>query len=162
MQLHTIIRRSFSFGLTSGIITTLGLMVGLDSSTNSRMVVLGGIFTIAVADAFSDAFGMHISEEAGDPETTGKKIWAASAATFIAKFLFALTFTVPVIFLSLPVAIAVNVGWGLLLLGLLSAQLALEKKKHLIPILSEHWTIALVVIALSYLVGQLIKAVFGS
>ena len=48
-------RAGFSFGLTTGIITTLGLMVGLYSGTNSRLAVLGGILTIAIADAFADA-----------------------------------------------------------------------------------------------------------
>jgi hypothetical protein len=52
-----------SFGLTSGIITTLGLMVGLNSSTNSKLVVIGGIMTIAIADSPSDALGIHVSEE---------------------------------------------------------------------------------------------------
>ena len=57
------IKTGFSFGLTSGIITTLGLIVGLNSGTGSKLVVLGGILTIAIADAFSDALGIHISEE---------------------------------------------------------------------------------------------------
>lgn len=57
------LRTGFCFGLTSGIITTIGLMVGLYSSTNSKLVVIGGILTIAVADAFSDALGIHIAEE---------------------------------------------------------------------------------------------------
>ncbi|GAI31399.1 unnamed protein product, partial [marine sediment metagenome] len=35
------IKTGFSFGLTSGIITTLGLMVGLHSSTGSKLVVIG-------------------------------------------------------------------------------------------------------------------------
>lgn len=53
-----------SFGLTSGVITTLGLIVGLHAGTHSRMVVIGGILTVAVSDAMSDALGIHISEEA--------------------------------------------------------------------------------------------------
>jgi len=160
MQLETIIRRSFTFGLTSGIITTLGLMVGLDASTNSRLVVLGGIFTIAIADAFSDAFGMHISEESEDGSKS-KDIWGASIVTFVAKLVFALTFTVPVLLFPLSLAIAICVGWGFLLLGLVSARLAFEKKTRVIPIVAEHWTIALVVIALTYLVGQIVKTVFA-
>ncbi len=35
------IKTGVSFGLTSGIITTLGLMVGLNSSTHSRIAVIG-------------------------------------------------------------------------------------------------------------------------
>ena len=46
-----------SFGLTSGVIKTMGLMVGLHSGTHSKLVVLGGILAIAIADAFSDALG---------------------------------------------------------------------------------------------------------
>ena len=58
------IKKGFSFGLASGVITTLGLMVGLYASTHSLLAVLGGILVIAVADALSDALGIHISEEA--------------------------------------------------------------------------------------------------
>ena len=57
------LKKGYSFGLTSGIITTLGLIVGLNSSTGSKLVVIGGIITIAIADAMSDALGMHISQE---------------------------------------------------------------------------------------------------
>ena len=52
-----LLRTGISFGLTSAVITTLGLMVGLNSGTHSQIVVLGGIITIAIADAFSDALG---------------------------------------------------------------------------------------------------------
>ena len=39
---------------------TLGLMVGLHAGTHSMPAVLGGILTIAVADAMSDALGIHV------------------------------------------------------------------------------------------------------
>ncbi|UCE51174.1 MAG: hypothetical protein JSV31_18140 [Desulfobacterales bacterium] len=44
------LRTGISFGLTSAVITTLGLMVGLHSGTHSKIVVLAGILTIAIAD----------------------------------------------------------------------------------------------------------------
>jgi len=68
------LKTGFSFGLTSGIITTLGLMVGLHSGTHSKLAVTGGILTIAIADAFSDALGIHISEESKNKRIT-KEIW---------------------------------------------------------------------------------------
>ena len=67
----------FSFGLTSGIITTLGLLTGLDSSTNSKLVVIGGVLTIAIADAFSDVLGIHISEESENKHTS-REIWEST------------------------------------------------------------------------------------
>ena len=78
----------FSFGLTSGIITTLGLMVGLNSGTRSKLVIIGGVLTIAIADAFSDALGIHISEES-ENRHSGKEIWEATMSTFLSKFIFA-------------------------------------------------------------------------
>ncbi|MFN3301827.1 MAG: VIT1/CCC1 transporter family protein, partial [Patescibacteria group bacterium] len=81
----------FSFGLTSGVITTLGLIVGLHAGTHSKIVVLGGILTIAIADAFSDALGIHISEES-EVKHNLKEIWQSTISTFLAKFLFTLTF----------------------------------------------------------------------
>ena len=53
MMKHSL-KTGLSFGLTSEIITTLGLMVGLNSSTHSDLVVIGGILTIAIADGFLD------------------------------------------------------------------------------------------------------------
>ena len=79
----------FSFGLTSGIITTLGLVVGLHSGTHSKLIIIGGILTIAVADSFSDALGIHIAEES-KAEHTEKQIWAATLSTLATKFVFAL------------------------------------------------------------------------
>ena len=61
--MNTQIRKGLGFGLTSGVITTLGLIVGLDASTGSRFAILAGILAIAVSDSLSDALGMHISEE---------------------------------------------------------------------------------------------------
>jgi len=55
------VKVGLSFGLTSGVVTAVGLMVGLHSGTHSRLAVIGGILTIAVADAFSDALGIHLS-----------------------------------------------------------------------------------------------------
>ena len=141
-----------TFGITSAVITTLGLMTGLHSGTHSRIAVLGGILTIAIADAFSDALGIHISEEAEDVHTPAQ-IWGATISTFLAKFFFALTFAVPVFLFKLSTAVAVSLCWGMGLLALLSFVIARKQKKRALPIICEHLLIALVVIALSHFVG---------
>ena len=68
------LRTGISFGLTSAIITTLGLMVGLHSGSGSKIVVLAGILTIAIADAFSDALGIHVSEESENTHTVKQNL----------------------------------------------------------------------------------------
>jgi len=147
------LRKGISFGLTSAVITTLGLIVGLHSGTHSRIVVIAGIVTIAVADALSDALGIHISEEAENAHTA-REIWEATVATFLTKFLFAATFLVPVLLLSLSAAIIVNLTWGLSILSVLSYIIARSQGKPPWKIVGEHLVIAMIVIALTNWVGD--------
>jgi len=147
------LRTGVSFGLTSAVITTLGLMVGLHSGTHSKIVVLAGILTIAVADAFSDALGIHVSEEAENTHTA-KEIWGATVVTFLTKFLFAMTFVVPVLLLSLSAAIIVNLIWGLSILTVLSYIIARSQGKPPWKIVGEHLMIAIVVIAVTHWLGD--------
>lgn len=147
------LRTGISFGLTSAVITTLGLMVGLHSETGSKMIVLGGVLTIAIADAFSDALGIHVSEESENVHTT-REIWGATIATFIAKFFFALTFVIPVILLPLFTAIIISLVWGLSILVVLSYLIAKAQGEKPWKIIGEHILIAIVVIAVTHLVGH--------
>ncbi len=154
------LRTGICFGLTSAVITTLGLMIGLHSGTGSRMVVLGGILTIAIADAFSDALGIHVSEESENIHTT-KQIWISTIATFMAKFIFALTFIIPVIFLPLLTAIIVSLVWGLSILTVLSYIIAKAQGERPWKVVGEHVLIAVIVIAITHVVGDWV-ATLGS
>ena len=158
MKLNSSIKTGFSFGLTSGVITTLGLMVGLMSGTHSRLAVIGGVVTIAIADALSDSLGMHISQESDNH--TKKEVWQATLSTFVFKFLFAFTFLAPVLFLELTTAVLVSIIWGMALLAILSYAIAKAEKEHPIKIISEHLFIAMVVIIATYFVGIVVGAVF--
>lgn len=151
------VRVGISFGLTSGIITTLGLLVGLAAGTSSRAPVLGGIFTIAVADSLSDALGIHIAEESEGIHTP-REVWTATLATFVAKLLTALTFAIPVALLDLDVAVAVSIVWGAGALTLLSLDLAQRQGVNARPLVLEHLGVAALVVAATHVVGLTISA----
>ncbi|MBT3408366.1 hypothetical protein HN415_06815 [Candidatus Woesearchaeota archaeon] len=153
------ILKGTSFGITSGIITTLGLMVGLYSGTNSKMVVLGGILTIAIADAFSDALGIHISEESENKHTE-KQIWVVTIFTFISKFLMASFFVLPVLVFSLKFAICFSIFFGLLLISILSYKLAQIQKIKPLNVIFEHLVVAILVIILTHITGFFISKYF--
>ncbi|MBW2982398.1 hypothetical protein KY343_05950 [Candidatus Woesearchaeota archaeon] len=154
------LRKGFSFGLTSGIITTLGLIIGLNAGTHSRLVVIGGILTIAVADALSDASGMHISEEA-EAKHTDKSIWESTFATLSSKFVFALTFMIPVLlFKELNNAVIASIIWGLFLIALVSYYIAKKEKAKPFKVITEHLTLTVLVIILTHLVGIFVAAYF--
>ncbi len=154
------LKTGLSFGITSGIITTLGLIVGLHAGTHSKLVIIGGILTIAIADSFSDALGIHIAEES-KPNTTNKSVWEATLATLITKFVFALTFVIPVLLLNLNLAILVSILWGILILSILSFSIAKKQQKKPYKVVTEHTLIAIIVIILTHYVGQWINQVFN-
>lgn len=143
----------FNFGITSGIIITLGLLVALHSGTHSKIIVLGGVLAIAIADAFSDAMGIHISEESENVHTK-KEIWEATISTFLFKFFCAVTFIIPILLFDLLTAIVVSVIWGLSILSILSYKIAKEQKIKPWKAVVEHLTIAILVIALTHYIGD--------
>ncbi len=149
-------KTGLSFGLTSGVITTLGLIVGLHSGTHSRAIVIGGILTIAIADAMSDALGIHVSEESKNSGPT-MQIWEATLATFLAKFVIAMTFLVPVVVRPLDQAIVASVIWGLLLLAGLSIFVARAQQIAPWKVIGEHIVIALFVVAITHYVGDWVQ-----
>jgi VIT1/CCC1 family predicted Fe2+/Mn2+ transporter len=151
------LRVGMSFGVTSGIITTLGLLVGLSAGTSSRPAVLGGIFTIAVADSLSDALGIHISEESEGMHTQ-RQVWTATAATFVTKLFTALTFAIPVGLLDLDAAVVVSIVWGASALTALSWDLARRQGLKPRPVVVEHLVVAALVVAAAHLVGLGISA----
>ncbi len=148
----------FSFGITSAIITTLGLIVGLSSSTHSRLAIIGSVLVIAIADAFSDSLGIHISEESEKKHSKGE-IYKASVYTWIAKFFFAMSFLLPVLLLPMELAVIASVLWGLSLLAVFSYCIGDGNRWSAV---GEHVLIAAVVIIASHYVGVFISSYFGS
>ena len=153
-------RTGVFFGATSGVITTVGLIAGLYAGTESVVAVLGGILVIAVADAMSDALGIHLAQEA-DPDSTSEHIWSATFSTFFTKFIVALTFAVPVMWLPLETAVMASIGWGLLIIGLLSWFLARSQQNAVLPVVLEHLGIAIAVIIISYYIGAWVHTAFA-
>ncbi|MDP3940300.1 MAG: hypothetical protein Q8R92_19465 [Deltaproteobacteria bacterium] len=141
-----------SFGLTSGVITTVGLIVGLHAGTNSRLAVVGGVITIAIADALSDALGIHIAEESRDGRTADH-IWGATIATFVSKFLMAATFLIPFLVLPLGTAVIACIVWGMLVVIVISERLAVARRESRLRTIGEHLLISIVVVVITHYVG---------
>lgn len=146
------LRKGLSFGLTSGVITTVGLLVGLNSSTGSAVAVMGGIVVIAIADAMSDALGIHVSEEAEAVHST-REIWAATLSTFAAKFLVAISFVVPFLLVNLNAAVIISIVWGFVLITGLSAYMAIRQEMKPQWVVLEHIGIGVAVILATHYVG---------
>lgn len=149
-----------TFGITSGIITTLWLIVGLGVWSHMKSVVIWGILTVAVADAFADAMGIFVSEESNKTNKR-KDIWMAWLTTFCAKFLVALSFVIPFLIFPILPATGISVVWGFWGLRILSHKIAeIHKQKHS-HVVVEHITVGIVVVIITYLVGVWVSHMFG-
>lgn len=153
------LKKGLGFGLTSGIITTIGLMVGLYSGTDSKLAVIGGILTIAIADSFSDSLGIHVSEEF-EAKKSVKEIWEATVSTFFFKFFFSSIFIIPVLIFELLFAITISVIFGLLVIGSFSYKFAKKQKGDPWKAVAEHMIVTVLVIIITYYVGAWISSVF--
>ena len=55
--------RWISFGSPSAIVTSMALIVGLDTATATRMTVLASLLIIGIADNLTDSLSVHIYQE---------------------------------------------------------------------------------------------------
>lgn len=158
-----VLMKGLGYGLTSGVITTLGMMVGLNAGTGSKAAVLGGIMIIAVGDSMSDALGIHISEEASalnEKERDHSGAWGAAVSTFVFKVIFASIFVVPVLLLPLETAVWVSVGFGMFLIALFSYLFAKRQQVKPTHVVFEHLAIAILVVILTHLIGDAVSYFF--
>jgi VIT1/CCC1 family predicted Fe2+/Mn2+ transporter len=148
------------FGITSGTITTLGLIAGLHSGTQSKLAILVGIIVLAVADALSDAIGIHISEEAENQHTPSEQ-WQSAFFTFISKLCVALSFIIPLQLFDIFTAILASVVWGALLISIFSYLMAKSQKQNIAKVIAEHVTVMLLVVVIAHFIGDFIHELFA-
>ena len=153
-----------SFGLTTAVITSLGMIVGIHSATSSKLAVVTGIVVMAIADGLSDAVSLHTAEEAevekGRGKHTPKEIWLTTLVAFLSISGFTLTFAIPILLFPLETALFLAIAWGMLLLVLVNFYIAQIRKENPIKLISEHILLAIFVIIVSHLVGNLIAMAF--
>jgi len=155
------VRTWIAFGITSGIITTMGLIIGLSLAGATKLLIVWGILTIAVADSLSDSLGMFISEEA-DQINKMKSVRSAALATFLAKFLMALLFIIPFYIADTFSAVWICIVRGLLGLFTLSREIADIHGKEVRRIVRENILVWVVVIVVTYFVGIFISHLTGA
>lgn len=143
----------FSFGISSAVLTTLGMVVGLNAATSSRVAVIAGIVAVAVADSLSDSMGIYTSQRV-ESGTTSTCALMAAVNTFLGKFIFTLSFILPFVFLSFSYAIYTSIAWGAVLLGLVSIQIAFVQEERVAWTILKNEIVAASIIVISFLAGK--------
>jgi vacuolar iron transporter family protein len=161
LKRHFILSQTkFSFGATSAIITSLGLITGLRTFTSPKLSIIGGLFIIAIADNIADSLGIHIYQEAECLKT--REVWLSTFTNFMTRLLVTFSFAFLVLFFSLPMAVVVSIIWGMALLSLLSYSISKREGKNPYLAILEHIVIATLVIVISNYAGNFFSHQFSS
>jgi VIT1/CCC1 family predicted Fe2+/Mn2+ transporter len=146
----------FSFGSTSGIVTSVGLIVGFGAATLSRPALVSGLLIVALADNVTDSLSIHVYQESEQFE--GRSAFRATLTNFVSRVVVAASFVALVIGVPAAFLPAASMAWGSVLLG--SLTWALARARHVSPMgeILKHLVVAVVVVLLSRTIGQLIRA----
>lgn len=145
----------YSMGATAAIITSLGLIAGLAQNSGNRSGIIAGVLIIAIADNIADSLSVHIYKEAEGASRS--EIYSTTIGNFIVRFFVAMTFVFIIMFLPSYTALIVSIVWGLLLLTVLSCHIAKARKMNPLKETAWHLLVALLVIGISTILGDIIS-----
>jgi len=148
----------FSFGITSAIVTSMALMLGLNQTRDPRTSIVGALLLIAIADNVADSLGLHVYRESV-PGASGTH-WMYIVSNFATRLGVMMLFIVLVSLLSLTYAIIVSIIVGLTMLAVMSYYIAVYQKVSPARAVVQHLGIAAVVILLSHFLGVMIGDLF--
>lgn len=134
------------FGLISGSVTTIGVIVGLWQSHRDISIIISAILSIALSDSFSDGFGMYFSQRTQYNQEISINV---GLKTTFYKIIVTLSYILPFLILDIDTAVRFNISWGCFLISYASYQIGEGIIFNLF--------LSLIVILMSYLGGNIIK-----
>jgi VIT1/CCC1 family predicted Fe2+/Mn2+ transporter len=138
----------------------MALIVGLDAATAAKATVVTSLLIIGIGDNLTDSLSVHIYQES--EKLAERKAFRTTVGNFFTRLFVAFSFVVLFLLLPTSIAIYVCVAWGFTLLSGLSYLLAKERGAGIASEIWKHSAVALVVIALSKVIGAWIPAMMGS
>ena len=149
--------RNISYGGTAAIVTSMALVNGLTAGDATKPVIVSALLIAALADNLSDTLSIHIYQES--EQLNKREAFAGTVTNFLTRLLLGSSFVILVGLLPLAHVAQAAVVWGVLLLATLTYLVARERQVKPLPEVLKHLLVALVVLAVSTLIGRWIGAV---
>jgi VIT1/CCC1 family predicted Fe2+/Mn2+ transporter len=154
--------RNIIFGISDSLVSTVGLLAGIDvSGTSTHIIILTGV-TYAFVEAFSMAVGSFLSEESveedsihGEVKTSGPFI--AGGIMFISFILASFIPIIPYMFFGLTIALYASITISIIALFVVG-MISVSKTK--VGILKSGFRMALLggmAIIIGVIVGKFLK-----
>lgn len=135
-----------TFGSISGIITSLGAIIGMYGANLPSKPIIISLVSIAMSDSISDALGIYYGVNV---EEDNQESFNQASRAFIAKFFFPLLMVIPFLLLEKSNAVMVNLLCSLTVVLVVSSSV-FKKQTEIIT----NMLIVLIAIILIYNVGK--------
>jgi hypothetical protein len=141
-----------SFGATSAIVTSVGLIVGFGSAEVPKSAIVSGLLIVGLADNLTDTLSIHIFQESELLEQ--RSAFRITIGNFLTRACISGTFVILSLLLSGLPAVLACLAWGLTLLVGLTCLVARTRRASVAMELLKHITLAAIVVLASGLIGS--------
>ena len=145
---------NFAYGASSAIMTGLAIIVGLSTTTKAVFNIVTALLIIAIADNFSDAFGIHLQEES--QKVSPKEVTLTTTYNFLARLITTAFLILFMILFPLNIALIISVIYGLVILIILSYNIAKVQGVNPYKSAFRHVMIAILIMIASFILRELI------
>tara|TARA_B100000242_G_C42937802_1_gene434894 strand:- start:286 stop:777 length:492 start_codon:yes stop_codon:yes gene_type:complete len=154
------LRQGLIFGVSSGVITTSGLLAGLVQTPVSPIIVIVTIVSLAVSDGISESYGLFISKKVEEPDDKGQGPTKSFLGLLFTKMAIVLSFLIPFLF-SRKLGYYKNMSWpilwGLLIITLLDYYASSLRNENMLPYLARHYIVLFITLVLNIFFGRMIN-----
>ena len=150
--------QGFYFGIISGTITVLGLIVGLRAGTMSKKAIISGILAISISDTLADGFGLYTSKKAEKIKDKSDGPLKSGITVIITKFLIANSFLLPVLLIKdINLGIVISMIWGCILISISTTYLSILRKEKKIINISKNLILTIFIVFITHYSGSQIN-----
>ena len=154
--------RNVIFGISDSLVSTVGLLAGIDAAGTSRQVILLTGIVYAFVEAFSMAVGSFLSEQSAEEdevkgEAAGGGPFTAGVVMFVSFILASFIPIVPYLMFGLTTALWCSIGFSLIALfivGMISAKIV---KVNMVGHAVKMMVLGGAAIVIGVLVGKFVK-----
>jgi VIT1/CCC1 family predicted Fe2+/Mn2+ transporter len=155
--------RNIIFGVSDSLVSTVGLLAGIDAAGTTKQVILLTGIVYAFVEAFSMAVGSFLSEQSAEEyeikgEVSGAGPVTAGVAMFISFILASFIPILPYLIFGLTAALWFSIGFSLialLIVGMISAKIV---KVNMVSHAIKMMLLGGAAIIIGVVVGKFIKA----
>lgn len=156
------LRQGIFFGINSGILATVGLIVGVAQTTTNPLYIVVSVLSLAISDGIGESYGIFLSKKAENTENKGYGPIYSLISLLLAKIFTVLLFLIPLLF-NWDIKYYKNLIWpiflSLIMLTIIDYNLAKLRDEKLHKFVVPHYILLALVVFSTKIIGMLLNKI---